>query len=146
MNANHEQLVGFGEFHHIGIAVANFKKSLKHYQNLGYIPSFPSETRDELQKVELYMLHHDIFPDVELVKPYDDQSPIHGYLKDNSSVMYHWCFEVDSFDHAETALKKTNRTFCVAPPKPAILFNHRRVTFYNVPGVGLFEFLEKEKS
>jgi hypothetical protein len=34
------------------------------------------------------------------------------------------------------------RTICVIPPVPAVLFGGRRVSFYNVVGVGLCEVIE----
>lgn len=143
MNGNTD-FSALGDFHHVGIAVKDFRKPLKYHEKLGYVPTHSSEVRDELQKVELYMLNHPTFPDVELVKPYDDESPLQNYLKDGEPRMYHFCYEVDSFDAAAEFLKKGNRIFCVAPPKPAILFDNRRVTFYNVHGVGLVELLERE--
>jgi methylmalonyl-CoA/ethylmalonyl-CoA epimerase len=32
---------------------------------------------------------------------------------------------------------------CVSPPKPAILFGGRRVSFYMIVGIGLIEIIEE---
>ncbi len=131
-----------GTFHHIGIAVNDFDKSLRFYQNIGYTSTHTNEIRDEMQKVELFFLTHDIFPDIELVKPYDSQSPIKNYLKDNEPTIYHFCYQVEDFEETTEILKRNNRIFCVSSPTDAILFNNRPVTFYYINGVGLVELLK----
>ncbi len=132
-------------FHHIGVAVKDFKKSLDFYTLLGYKPTTQKEIRDELQMVDLYLLTHHSQPTVELVKPYCDESPVNNYLKHNDNQMYHYCYEVDSFEEVEKELKKSFRVFNVSKPKPAILFDNRLVSFYYVVGVGLIELLLRKQ-
>ena len=129
------------KFHHIGVAVKDFEKSLKFYAILGYKKVNEDAVRDELQKVDLYLLEHKNHPSIELVKPYNMESPIEVYLKENDNQIYHYCYEVPDFDEVVKELKKSFRIFNVAKPKPAILFNNRMVSFYYIPSVGLIEFL-----
>lgn len=132
------------KFHHIGVAVKDFEKSLKFYAILGYKKVNEDAVRDELQKVDLYLLEHKNHPRIELVKPYNDESPIKGYLKENDNQVYHYCYEVSDFDEVVKELKKSFRIFNVVEPKPAILFNNRMVSFYYIPTVGLIELLLEE--
>jgi methylmalonyl-CoA/ethylmalonyl-CoA epimerase len=58
--------------------------------------------------------------------------------------MYHYSYEVDSFEEVEKELKKSFRVFNVSKPKPAILFDNRLVSFYYIIGVGLIELLLRD--
>jgi len=131
------------EFHHIGIAVKDFKVITSYYLSIGYVKFHKGIIRDELQNVDLVLLTHDIHPDVELVRPFDEDSPIHNYLKNSDIVIYHFCYEVDSFSDTVEELERGFRVFNVSKPKPAILFNNRPVAFYYIHGVGLVELLKK---
>jgi methylmalonyl-CoA/ethylmalonyl-CoA epimerase len=133
------------KFHHIGIAVKNFEKSLSYYQRLGYKRLNQDIVRDNLHKVDLILLQHDSHPDIELVSPFDNNSPIGKYLKNSDVAMYHLCYEVDDFDYVVNSLKKEFRVFSVVKPKPAILFNNRLVAFYYLHGIGLIELLIKHE-
>jgi catechol 2,3-dioxygenase-like lactoylglutathione lyase family enzyme len=131
------------KFHHVGIAVKDFKKSLEFYKLLKYKWFKSKIFRDKKQKVDLILLKHDNFSNIELVKPYDDSSPILNYIKDNDNRIYHFCYEVDNFKKVEEKLKKKFRIINVVKPTPAILFNNRLVSFYYIQKVGLIEFLKK---
>ena len=127
-------------FHHYGLAVNGFENALKFHINLGYVCSKPIV--DELQKVELIMCDKEGFPSVELVKPVNEESPINTYLKKNSEIIYHVCYEVEDSEVDVKKLFSENRAICVSKPKPAILFNNRKVSFYYVKDIGLIEVLE----
>ena len=132
------------KFHHMGIAVKSFQTILPFYKSLGYTRYNKKIIRDELQLVDLILLTHKIQPDIELVRPINDQSPVSNYLKHSDTSIYHICYEVDSFREAVSALKEKFRLINVSKPKPAILFNNRIVTFYYIHRVGLIEFLKKK--
>ena len=130
------------KFHHVGIAVSDFERSLQYYHLLGYKQFNKNIVRDELQLVDLILLKHDFHPDIELVRPTSSKSPISNYLKNSNISMYHFCYEVDSFNEVVDKLKKEFRIFNVSKPKPAILFNNRLVAFYYINNVGLIELLQ----
>jgi methylmalonyl-CoA/ethylmalonyl-CoA epimerase len=129
-------------FNHMGIAVSDFDKSLKFYSLLGYQKMHPVIIRDKLQGVDLIMLTHDSLPNIELVRPYSEKSPVNNYLKEHDTEIYHLCYEVESFDNVLKELKKNLRVINVSEPKPAILFDNRLVAFYFIKGVGLIELLK----
>jgi len=82
-------------FNHMGIAVSDFDKSLKFYSLLGYQKMHPDIIRDKLQGVDLIMLTHDSLPNIELVRPYSEKSPVNNYLKEHDTEIYHLCYEVE---------------------------------------------------
>ena len=131
------------KFHHIGIAVKDFKKSLEFYKMLKYKWFKSKIFRDKKQKVDLILLKHDHFSNIELVNPYGSSSPILNYIKDVDNRIYHFCYEVNSFEKTEKKLKKKFRIFNVVKPTPAILFNNRLVSFYYIDKVGLIELIKK---
>jgi len=128
-------------FHHYGLALKSFRSAVKFHSNLGYIIS--EIIYDDIQNVELILCTSNNFPTVELVKPYDDKSPINNYLKKNNEIIYHICYEVDDIDNDLKLLFKNNRSICVSKPKPAKLFNNRLVSFYYINDIGLIELLQK---
>lgn len=133
----------FKNFHHLGVAVKDFSKATLFYQSLGYQSLGPIE--DKIQNVELLFLSSPLStsPNIELVKPINAQSPVNTYLKTMNEAFYHTCYEVTSVHEAFNQMKKEFNTICISPPKPAILFNNRLVSFYYLKDIGLVELLEK---
>ena len=127
-------------FHHVGIAVKDFKAGVKFYTGLGYSASQP--VIDKHQNVELVMLKSDSFPDIELIKPVNENSPVNNYLKNYNEMIYHFCYETNDLIKMLDILKKDFRVICISEPKPAVLFDGRKVSFYYIKDVGIVEFLE----
>lgn len=128
-------------FHHIGIAVKDFKASVRFYTGLGYEASEP--VMDKYQNVELVMLKSDTFPNIELIKPVDENSPVNNYLKNYNETIYHFCYETNDLKETLDILSKDYRVLCISKPKPAVLFDGSKVSFYYIKDVGIVEFLEK---
>jgi methylmalonyl-CoA/ethylmalonyl-CoA epimerase len=128
-------------FHHIGVAVKSFAAAVRFYKKLGYTCSGP--ITDKLQNVKIIMCVSRIFPSIELIKPLNDHSPVSNYLKQGEAVFYHLGFEVKNLDKTIKAIEKHCRIFCVNEQKPALLFKRRKISFYYIPKIGLFEFIEK---
>ena len=130
-------------FSHFGIAVTDFEQSVSLYRQMGYVCSEP--VYDPIQNVELVMCNSDTSPDIELVKPVADTSPVRTFLKTGSEAFYHLCFEVDDISKTVERIKKTHRIMCIKNAQPAVLFGNRNVSFYYIGGVGIYEFLEVER-
>jgi len=129
-------------FHHYGLALKDFNNAIKFHANLGYQCS--EIIFDSLQNVELVLCTSDNFPTVELVKPYNSNSPISNYLKKNNEMIYHVCYEINNYEEDLIRIFGENRAICVSTPKPAILFENRLVSFYYITDVGLIELLQQK--
>ena len=70
------------KFHHYGVATKSFIQPIKLHENLGYKCS--KVIRDDKQLVDLVFCESDRLPSVELVKPYDENSPINNYYLINN--------------------------------------------------------------
>ncbi len=133
-------ILDFLRFHHIAIAVKSFEKSINYYKSLAY--NCTQVIYDPIQNVELVFCYSNLMPNVELVKPFDENSPIVNLLQNKDTIIYHQCYQTNNLSKAIEYLQRENKVFCISKPKPAILFNNKNVSFYQVPNVGLIEMLE----
>jgi methylmalonyl-CoA/ethylmalonyl-CoA epimerase len=63
--------------------------------------------------------------------------------KNRFGLIYHSCFETADLTATLSAWEEKGlRAVCISEPKPAVLFNGRKVSFYMVNGAGLIELLE----
>jgi methylmalonyl-CoA/ethylmalonyl-CoA epimerase len=129
------------KFHHLGLATRKRDRAVAFVSTLGY--EIGESIFDPLQDVQLTMCIHRTDPAIEVISPASTNGPIHGLTQSHpAGIIYHPCYETDDLPAALHALEKS-QVICISPPKPAPLFHGLHVSFYNVPGVGLIEILEK---
>lgn len=129
-------------FHHLGLAVRVPDRATAFLQALGY--TIGPRVRDALQNVHLSLCEHPTMPRVEVVWPTETEGPLTSILRVSAELVYHMCYETDDVEGTIRAMGRlVGAVRCVSPPKPAVLFGGRRVSFYLVPGVGLVELLER---
>jgi len=129
-------------FHHFGLAVRRPKEAVTFLSNMGY--SMGEPVLDPGQNVHLMMCAHKTEPAVEIIWPGDTKGPIHGLTERHPpGIVYHVCYETEDLAETLAALEKAGlNVLCISSPKPAPLFGGRKVSFYNVIGIGLIEILE----
>ncbi|MDB4627218.1 VOC family protein [bacterium] len=131
-------------FHHFGLAVRDPEAALHQLSAFGYTGHPP--VYDELQKVHLILCRSEVMPDVEIIYAGDESGPLDSILKHGETQIYHTCYEVDDLEETLAGWEDRKVKFrCVAPPKPAVLFGGRKVSFYYLPGFGLVELLEPDE-
>ena len=135
-------LESFGlKFHHLGLASRREDDSVKFLEGLGY--DIGERVHDPLQNVDLRFCSSESMPDVEVVTPTDSTGPLDSILNNTESNIYHGCYTTIDLEASLQAMKSGgNRLVCVSPPKPAVLFDDRLVSFYITRGFGLIEILE----
>lgn len=124
--------------HHVGCACKDIEKTAEKLCKL-FSAERGQTIYDPEQDANLCML---TMPDgtfVELVSG----NVVEGYLKKRMSY-YHICYEVDDLEDAIDSLGSKGAVV-VSSPKPAILFDGRRVAFVMTP-IGLVELLEANAS
>jgi len=131
------------QFHHFGLAVQVPDLAFLYLRTLGY--SEGRQVFDPLQRVNLAMRHHTTMPDVEVIWPGDEPSPIDRLVKRMGTLIYHMCYECSEPDVALVALEAAGLDVVpVTPPTPAVLFGGCEVSFYTISGIGLVELLRTE--
>ena len=130
------------KFHHFGLAVRRPDEALKWLGALGYQPG--ESIFDPAQNVHLQLCSHASHPAVEIIWPGNSQGPVDKLVRRHESgIIYHLCYETDDLAASLAELEHSGlRTVCISPPTPALLFGGRKVSFYNVVGLGLVEILE----
>jgi hypothetical protein len=128
------------EFHHFGLAVRSPEAAFRYLSDLGYRAG--STCYDPLQKVNLAMRHHDRMPDVEVIWPGQEPSPIDRMLKQSDSMIYHLCYTSENVDGSLAALEGAGlEVLPLGLAQPALLFDAMEVSFYNITGVGIIEII-----
>jgi Glyoxalase/Bleomycin resistance protein/Dioxygenase superfamily len=128
------------EFHHFGLAVRTPETAFRYLEDLGYAAG--SACYDPLQKVNLAMRHHDHMPDVEVIWPGVEASPIDRMLKRNDSMIYHLCYTSEDVGRSVAALEAAGlEVLALGVPQAALLFDDMEVSFYSVTGVGIIEII-----
>lgn len=129
------------KFHHLGLAVRKPASAVTFLSGLGYRVS--PVVLDKLQEVHLMLATRRGMPAVEIIYPTEKPGPLAGILKGSASMIYHICYESLDREKSLRALEaNSNRVVLLSPPRPAVLFGGRKVSFYVVAGFGVIEILE----
>jgi hypothetical protein len=128
------------EFHHFGLAVRSPEAAFRYLSDLGYRAG--SSCYDPLQKVNLAMRHHERMPDVEVIWPGQEPSPIDSMLKQRDSLIYHLCYTSKNVEGSLAALELAGlEVLALGLAQPALLFDGVEVSFYSISGVGIIEII-----
>jgi glyoxalase/bleomycin resistance protein/dioxygenase superfamily protein len=128
------------EFHHFGLAVKAPAAAFRYLSDLGYRSG--NTCYDPLQKVNLAMRHHDHMPDVEVIWPGQEPSPIDRMLKQSDSMIYHLCYTSNDVERSLSAIEQAGlEVLPLSLAQPALLFDGIAVSFYSITGVGIIEII-----
>jgi methylmalonyl-CoA/ethylmalonyl-CoA epimerase len=129
-------------FHHFGLAVRRPDEARRFFSALGC--QIGEVFFDPSQNVHLQLCTHPAHPAVELIWPGDTKGPIEELTQRHADgIIYHVCYETDNVAGALAHFAQAKqRIICISPPTQAPLFAGRKVSFYNVVGMGLIEILE----
>jgi hypothetical protein len=129
-------------FHHFGLAVREPEGAATFLSGLGY--RLGEALFDPNQNVHLILGTHETQPAVEIIYPGADEGPIDKWVQRYASgIIYHLCYSTQNLEEILAQWEARGlQAVCVSSPKPALLFGGRRVSFYNVVGMGLVEILE----
>lgn len=153
-NKNYEKInfdifqdkIGEMSTHHLGMAVADIKKSIIGFRGLGWVWD-GKIIDDSFRGVKLsFLKRYDSDEVIELVSPVNEKSPVSNTLNTmkNVATPYHICYEVSNIEKIVEILKG-RKYILIDKPTPAVAFNGRRVAFMFSRDAGLIELLEEEK-
>ena len=122
-------------FHHIGIVTKDIDESKKFLSNIFEIIEDSGIVFDKLQNAYLNILKLSNGIQIELIS-----GEIVKNLLSKGITYYHICFTIKEITKTIEFLKNSG-AILVSEPKPAILFNNKKVAFLYTP-IGLIELLE----
>ena len=125
-------------FHHIGVACRSLSIEQRGWEALGYRQEGVPFS-DPLQGV-CGMFLTGPGPRVELLEPLPGSETLSPFLKAGVK-MYHYAYETPALGPAIEALK-AKRAKIVSPPKPAVAFGGRNVTFLVLSTSMIVELIE----
>jgi hypothetical protein len=132
-------------FHHLGLAVRRPDDAKRFLGALGYEIAEP--VFDPKQNVNAILCRHKgSMPDVEIIYPATAKSPVDTLINARpAGIVYHVCYLAEDLSATLRWLEQNGvRAVCVVPPAPGIMFGGRRVSFYNIVGMGLCEIIEDQ--
>jgi methylmalonyl-CoA/ethylmalonyl-CoA epimerase len=134
--------LGF-KLRHVGVAVPALGPATDTLEALfGYrVISGPFD--DPIQKVSVNFLTQsdkDV-PEIELIAPLSEDSPITSMLAKGNGGAYHLCFETTDIEQA-LIHAKNNGCIIVSPAVPAVAFNGRKIAWIYTRSRQLFELVE----
>ena len=119
-----------GRLNHVGVATPSIEKSVETYRTLLGADVIGTPFDLPAQGVKVCFIDAPN-TQIELIEPYDESSPIAGFLKKNpSGGQHHVCFEVPDIDQAVAEMTANGATILGAPRIGAhgtpIVFVHPR--------------------
>jgi methylmalonyl-CoA/ethylmalonyl-CoA epimerase len=119
-----------GRLNHVGVATPSIEKSVETYRTLLGADVIGTPFDLPAQGVKVCFIDAPN-TQIELIEPYDESSPIAGFLKKNpAGGQHHVCFEVPDIDQAVTEMTANGATILGAPRIGAhgtpIVFVHPR--------------------
>lgn len=130
------------QFHHIGVATSSIKNAQMFYLEMGYSKS--EIYNDPIQKVNICFMQKSNMPQIELIEPASECSPITKTLQKNNGAgtTYHICYKVSNIDESVKLLKKSGFVPLQKPVK-AVAMNESKICFLFNRFHGLIELVEK---
>lgn len=130
------------KFHHLGLAATNPDTAKSFLRGLGY--NIGETVFDPLQGVNLTMCTSSGNPSVEVISPISEESSLNTIFNKYNELIYHICYSSENINKSLQAIRNDgNRVICISNPKPALLFNNNKVSFYIISGFGMIEILEE---
>lgn len=128
------------KFHHFGLAVRSDRTAVEFLTALGYVCG--PTVYDSEQNVRLRMCDKPDDPSIEIITAGEGDGPLTHIFKRYDQLFYHSCYEVDDRAAALAAIESAGmRSVEASPPRPAVLFGGRLVSFHTILGYGLIELL-----
>lgn len=131
------------KFNHIGVAVRDINKSIKHYsESMGWVKS-SDIVYDSIQRVKICFMIDNSNVYYELIEPAGSNSPVTNVLKRKGSI-YHTCYEVNDVERSVKELS-ANGFIQISDIEEAIAFNNRKIVFLINRDNLIIELLEEDK-
>jgi methylmalonyl-CoA/ethylmalonyl-CoA epimerase len=127
------------EFDHLGVATNDIRKSIETFEKLGFASG--KVIYDDIQLVNICFIKKDNHPDIELIEPVNEKSPVRNILDKVGTTPYHICYTTKELQQEILSLKQ-NGFILVVTPVNATAFEMRKICFLYNKNFGLLELVE----
>jgi methylmalonyl-CoA/ethylmalonyl-CoA epimerase len=130
--------------HHLGFVVADIAASAPAFQKsmaAGWDAQVFTDPRQRVRVTFLTTRPGD--PQIELVEPVGNSSPVLRFLYDRGGGLHHACYEVSDVEQAVVEFRGRG-SLLVQRPKPAVAFQGRRIAWVLTSEKFLVELLEEK--
>lgn len=124
-------------FDHIGIACKDIAEMLTYMDKFFQIEAISEIIYDAKQNANICMVTLQDQTRVELIS-----GEVVAQILKKRNYLYHTCYTVDNLNEAIAQFEEEG-SFLISEPKPAILFNGRKVAFLT-SNLGMIELLERK--
>lgn len=128
--------------HHVGFVVADIAPAME-----GFLRSLNASwdrriIEDPVQRVKVaFLTTRPGEPQIELVEPVGERSPVRKFLLEKGGGLHHFCYEASSLQ-VELRAFRSRGAILVQPPVPAVAFDGRRIAWVLTRENLLVELLE----
>ena len=132
------------KFHHVGYVVGSIAGTVE-----GFIRSLGAQWdgcvyEDPNQRVKVtFLVTRPGDPQIELVEPAAEDSPVLAFLREKGGGLHHVCYEVENLEQSMGEFKLRG-ALIARRPKPAVAFQGRRIAWVLTAEKLLVELLEIE--
>ena len=131
--------------HHIGFVVSSVEKALPDFVRSMRAEWDGRSFDDLLQKARVaFLTIRAGDPQIELVEPLGDDSPVQRFLQETGGGLHHVCYEVADLEKELTDFRSRGAVIAKRP-KPAVAFGGRRIAWVVTPKKLLVELLDGSK-
>jgi len=134
---------GAARLHHVGFVVASIDASVERMSRSLALRWHGEVFADPIQRVKVTFLGEENTPQVELVEPDAEDSPVGAFLKRGGG-LHHLCYEIADLDVQLRAVRESG-AIVVRQPAPAVAFAGRRIAWVYTREKLLIEYLERER-
>ena len=127
--------------HHVGFVVASIEGQIAGFARSIGAESISEMYEDPLQSVKVAFVIPAAGPQIELVEPLGEKSPVTAFLAHGGG-LHHICYEVDGLEQHLAGMRKLGATL-VRRAKPAVAFGGRRIAWMLTRERLLVEYLER---
>jgi methylmalonyl-CoA/ethylmalonyl-CoA epimerase len=128
-------------FDHIGLFTRDLATGRRHLGQMLPVRDWSPEIDDPAMAVRVQFAEMASGPRYELVAPFGPGNPVEGVLAQGKTILNHVAYRVVALDDEIIRLRALG-ALPLAPPRPAIAFDGRRVVFLITPMRFILELIE----
>ena len=130
--------------HHVGFVVESIESSMDSFMESICAAGRTEIVEDPIQRVKVAFLLPEALgqPQVELVEPVGEKSPVYRFLRERGGGLHHICYEVNDVA-AYLKLSQQMGLTIVRRPRPAAAFGGREIAWVLSKQRLLIEYLAK---